>query len=97
MGLLHFIEHFGLLVNKIFPFYFALKSVFAIWLFLPKTMVFLNNKGALFVYNTILKLWIPKLDKIAQFVKKKEEKKEALVQKEDIKKGLFQTKIVYGK
>jgi receptor expression-enhancing protein 5/6 len=39
LGYLQLCEHFLPIVLRIFPFYFVLKSGFAVWLFLPQTNV----------------------------------------------------------
>ncbi|KAJ3323102.1 hypothetical protein HDV06_002114 [Boothiomyces sp. JEL0866] len=70
-GMLEFVENFNGMLMKMSPFYYSLKTAIVFWLMLPRT------QGALFLYNTIMKLWIPNFDKIAKLFseKKKEDPK----------------------
>ncbi|KAJ3269246.1 ER membrane protein DP1/Yop1 [Terramyces sp. JEL0728] len=70
-GMLELVENFNEALMKMSPFYYTLKTAVVFWLMLPRT------QGALFLYNTIMKLWIPNFDRIAKVFseKKKEEPK----------------------
>jgi hypothetical protein len=51
-----------------FPFFYAIKSIIAVWLM---------YNGAEFVYDAIIKTWIPFLDKVANSLFNEPEKKPA--------------------
>lgn len=45
------------------------------------------NKGALFLYNAVLKTWLPVIDKFATYIGPKEEKKPSVSPAADIHTG----------
>lgn len=64
-----FFDLFAGFILKILPFYFVIKLVFLVWCFMP------NTKGALFIYNNIIKTFFKKyeskIDKgVNKFMKK---------------------------
>ena len=80
-----FIDLFAGFIMKFLPFYFLIKLIFLIWLFMP------NTQGAVVVYNLVISKLFKKYEKLTQKGKKEKKKGKEIVnenKKEIISAGI---------